>query len=454
MATSSTTGTVGSSSAAATPFPGTTVPDLINKIWSAQLQPYIDGQVRSIKIPVPFKPIIGQHGIDEISRRFMYASLPRGAVDGLIDGRDLIGSHAIMTLQGNGIIELCKLEDQATTNMKNGSLGNGAEGDSLANKHGKIPRPPNSFILYRQQMHPLIKAANPSFSNNRICKSLATFKWPTADSLAIILGKQWKNEAQAVKDFYYKAALRIKEQHAKDFPDYCYQPRKSGEKKRRMTPRKAQRLNAIASSLLQAELPTSDGSNGVVPSFKLTSSGDLEFTLGDDNVSPDTFSSMLHSTDMMNLMAYGNARAQMHGTSVPAAVRATLERGGYSEVAVNAAQALQRHHHPLTSDRLVGVAKADLDKMNAGHRVNPITSFQPSEDTEETDLFFKVAFDLDARKKVDEEWHSELDDYFSTTSTHLELADDKTLSSNYISSSDANSQIARMESGFPGYIGF
>jgi HMG (high mobility group) box len=34
----------------------------------------------------------------------------------------------------------------------------------------KIPRPPNAFILYRQEHHPFIKAANPEFHNNDICK--------------------------------------------------------------------------------------------------------------------------------------------------------------------------------------------------------------------------------------------------------------------------------------------
>jgi hypothetical protein len=34
----------------------------------------------------------------------------------------------------------------------------------------KIPRPPNSFILYRQYHHPLVKEANPGIHNNEICK--------------------------------------------------------------------------------------------------------------------------------------------------------------------------------------------------------------------------------------------------------------------------------------------
>lgn len=36
----------------------------------------------------------------------------------------------------------------------------------------KIPRPPNCFILYRQNYHNEVKAANPGVSNNEICKYL------------------------------------------------------------------------------------------------------------------------------------------------------------------------------------------------------------------------------------------------------------------------------------------
>lgn len=34
----------------------------------------------------------------------------------------------------------------------------------------KIPRPPNAYILYRKDHHPIVKAANPGIHNNGICK--------------------------------------------------------------------------------------------------------------------------------------------------------------------------------------------------------------------------------------------------------------------------------------------
>jgi hypothetical protein len=41
-------------------------------------------------------------------------------------------------------------------------------------KATKVPRPPNAFILYRQHHHPKVKEAYPDFSNNDICKLLAS----------------------------------------------------------------------------------------------------------------------------------------------------------------------------------------------------------------------------------------------------------------------------------------
>jgi HMG (high mobility group) box len=38
-------------------------------------------------------------------------------------------------------------------------------------RKAKIPRPPNAFILYRQEHHPKIKFAHPEYHNNDICES-------------------------------------------------------------------------------------------------------------------------------------------------------------------------------------------------------------------------------------------------------------------------------------------
>lgn len=41
-------------------------------------------------------------------------------------------------------------------------------------KHNKTPRPPNSFILYRQHHHSKMVLENPKLKNNQICKLMYT----------------------------------------------------------------------------------------------------------------------------------------------------------------------------------------------------------------------------------------------------------------------------------------
>ena len=127
------------------------------------------------------------------------------------------------------------------------------------NWRGKLPRPPNSFILYRQHHHPLMKAKNPSFHNNQICKSwhflnASVLIWP-----ALILGKQWRDESEEVKDRFKALAEELKKQHLRDHPDYQYQPRKPTEKKRRMTRRRAEALAMSGESSAITEVQAMDG---------------------------------------------------------------------------------------------------------------------------------------------------------------------------------------------------
>jgi len=93
----------------------------------------------------------------------------------------------------------------------------------------KEPRPPNAFILYRKERHPLLKQQNRSLHNNEISK---------------ILGRQWNFEQESVKSRYKRMAERIKREHATDNPGYQYAPRKPFEK-RRMTTRKMAQLQNI-----------------------------------------------------------------------------------------------------------------------------------------------------------------------------------------------------------------
>jgi hypothetical protein len=53
-------------------------------------------------------------------------------------------------------------------------LAHGSDGAATAfvKKHadGKVPRPRNSFLIYRQEHHPVTVRQNPGMHNNEICK--------------------------------------------------------------------------------------------------------------------------------------------------------------------------------------------------------------------------------------------------------------------------------------------
>ncbi|CAG8507683.1 2126_t:CDS:10, partial [Ambispora gerdemannii] len=74
-----------------------------------------------------------------------------------------------------------------------------------------IPRPPNSFILYRQHHHPLILNQNPGINNSEISR---------------IIADHWRNLNDQDKQKWKRKAEEAKEHHMKAYPDYKYQPRR------------------------------------------------------------------------------------------------------------------------------------------------------------------------------------------------------------------------------------
>jgi hypothetical protein len=109
----------------------------------------------------------------------------------------------------------------------------------------KVPRPPNAFILYRQERHPILRSEHPEYHNNDICKLACSFSARTSctDLMpAVILGKRWKSELDEVKAYYKQLADEMKAKHMQEHPDYQYAPRKPSEKKRRVTARRAAEL--------------------------------------------------------------------------------------------------------------------------------------------------------------------------------------------------------------------
>jgi hypothetical protein len=71
-----------------------------------------------------------------------------------------------------------------------------------------------AFILYRQHHQAQVVARNPNLSNPDISK---------------IIGEQWKDEPQEVKDNWKSLADEEKQRHQRQYPDYRYQPRRGNK---------------------------------------------------------------------------------------------------------------------------------------------------------------------------------------------------------------------------------
>ncbi|KAI8821654.1 high mobility group box domain-containing protein, partial [Fimicolochytrium jonesii] len=72
-------------------------------------------------------------------------------------------------------------------------------------------RPANSWILYRQEKHPIVLKQHAGITNNNISKIVA--EW-------------WKNEPEEIKRIYKSRAEEERRRHRLLHPDYKYAPRK------------------------------------------------------------------------------------------------------------------------------------------------------------------------------------------------------------------------------------
>ncbi|KAI9804598.1 MAG: hypothetical protein M1833_006671 [Piccolia ochrophora] len=79
----------------------------------------------------------------------------------------------------------------------------------------KIPRPRNAFMLYRQHLQGSIVAQHPGLANPEISK---------------IIGKQWREESQEVRENWDALAEEEKQRHHQQFPHYKYQPRRKAKR--------------------------------------------------------------------------------------------------------------------------------------------------------------------------------------------------------------------------------
>lgn len=82
-----------------------------------------------------------------------------------------------------------------------------------------IPRPMNSFMLYRRAYKERIKKWGQQGDNNQMISSVA--------------GISWNMEPAPIKDYYTRIANLEKENHTKAFPDYKFTPNKNLQKRAR-----------------------------------------------------------------------------------------------------------------------------------------------------------------------------------------------------------------------------
>lgn len=111
------------------------------------------------------------------------------------------------------------------------------QGDSrMPETSPKIPRPPNSFILYRQSRHKEVTAANPGVPNTEICKLAKRHTKQAINKFkARIIAQMWRQETEQVRAHWTEMADRLRQQHVNEHPDYRYSPRRPNQINRRRT---------------------------------------------------------------------------------------------------------------------------------------------------------------------------------------------------------------------------
>ena len=94
--------------------------------------------------------------LEPMSPRSVAASVANGLTDQITNASQSVKSPAA--------------ETPSTTTSLTSPPAAIAVDDKSATKD-KVPRPPNAFIIYRQEWHPKVVKENPNLHNNDICKS-------------------------------------------------------------------------------------------------------------------------------------------------------------------------------------------------------------------------------------------------------------------------------------------
>ena len=111
-----------------------------------------------------------------------------------------------------------------------------------------------------------------------------------------------------MRDDWKRKAEEVKVKHAKDHPDYQYQPRKPAEKKRRMTKRKAEDLAAAAAAVAQPVAQTStDTAQQTVPGVTFNDIVNLNGMIFTNEAAADPFEMPSFEMSSFNFGSNGNA---------------------------------------------------------------------------------------------------------------------------------------------------
>ena len=155
-----------------TPPPNLTIPQLINAVWHHVEYRINNGDVNDIALPLNFKYVIGQQGLDVVLTRFKYVLRCLHQTSSNMY-RNLIQAPVTMFEARNAIFlkPTSSPEGKLTVTDAPAVMSKPKKLDK-----SKVPRPPNAFILYRQHHHPIIKDENPNMHNNQICELYSDFQ--------------------------------------------------------------------------------------------------------------------------------------------------------------------------------------------------------------------------------------------------------------------------------------
>jgi len=85
----------------------------------------------------------------------------------------------------------------------------GSDSGSKSASKDKVPRPPNAFIIYRKEWHPVVVRENVSCSPvPHTVTTQLTNQQPGLhnNEVSVIIGRKWKAETEAVKEIYKRVS--------------------------------------------------------------------------------------------------------------------------------------------------------------------------------------------------------------------------------------------------------